>query len=353
MSLKKITSYLLFIFVFISFLSAKKYTEPRIFLYGELHSNPVQQEKELEEWGKFYEMGFRHLFIESGYPTAQLKNRWMKSDSDEIFELIFENFKGTAAYSETTWNFYHTIKQKYPQTIFHGIDVEHQYKTTGNYYLQLLKDEGLENSEEYNLSLENMKQASKYYSLKDDPYRENCMTENFIREFDSLHETEKIMGIFGGAHCGLNSLDFTGKIPCMANQLNKHYKKIYGNIIESIDITYLQPELKPISVKEVKIKGKVYKASYFGEEDMSGWHKTYKSRKFWRIEDSYDDFKKYFVKFDCLPYDNYPTAVHTGDVFRIEYEKADGTKVARYYRSDGKKDKEYGYITGFIFKEKL
>lgn len=354
MILKKIRCYsliLLSVFVLCMLISCGKKPETRIFLYGEVHSKAAQQEKELESWGMLYESGWRHLFIESGYPSAQLKNRWMKSDSDDILAYIFENLQGTAGYSETTWNFYHTIKQKYPETIFHGIDVEHQYRTTGQYYLDLLKSEGLETSEEYKICVENMEQAATYISTDDGLYRENCMAGNFIREFDSLPPGEKIMGIFGGAHCGLKSLDYTGKIPCMANQVNKYYKKIYGSIIESTDITYLQPELEPISVTEFEIKGKVYKASYFGEEDLSSWSKNYKTRRFWRIEDSYKDFKKYFAKLDYLPYDNYPTAVHTGDVFRIEYERYDGSKRVTYYRSDGKRIKNDGFITRLLFEE--
>ena len=351
-SVKKISLFVLIIyFVCVQLISCKKQAETRIFLFGEVHSRPIQQEKELENWGKLYEQGLRHLFIESGYPSAQLKNRWMKSDSDDYFNLIFENTSGTAGNSETTWNFYHIIKEKYPETIFHGIDVEHQYKTTGQYYLDLLKSEGLEDSEEYKICVENMKQAEIYCSTDNEPYRENCMVQNFVREFDSLPADEKIMGICGSAHSGLKSRDWTGKIPCMANQLNRHYKKLYGSIIESTDLSYLQDEIEPISVTEFEIKGKTYKASYFGEFDMSDWHETFRLRRFWRIENPGKDFKKYLAKLDFLPYENYPTAVHKGDVFRIEYERYDGSKQIYYYRSDGKKLKKYGYITSFLFSE--
>ncbi|HHU53019.1 MAG TPA: hypothetical protein GXZ43_02920 [Clostridiaceae bacterium] len=51
------------------------------------------------------------------------------------------------------------------------------------------------------------------------------MTENFIREFDSL-DYEKIMSIYGASHTGLDKMDFTGKVPCMANQLKEHYGEI-------------------------------------------------------------------------------------------------------------------------------
>lgn len=44
------------------------------------------------------------------------------------------------------------------------------------------------------------------------------MTENFIREFDALGG-EPVMGIYGSAHPGLDSLDFTNSVPSMASQL--------------------------------------------------------------------------------------------------------------------------------------
>ena len=54
------------------------------------------------------------------------------------------------------------------------------------------------------------------------------MTENFIRAYDALGEI-KIMGIYGGSHTGLFDMDYTGKVPTMANQLREHN----GDIIYS------------------------------------------------------------------------------------------------------------------------
>ncbi|MGI6508398.1 MAG: hypothetical protein ACOX4A_08480 [Saccharofermentanales bacterium] len=58
------------------------------------------------------------------------------------------------------------------------------------------------------------------------------MTENFILAFDSLNG-EKAMGIYGGSHIGLYKMDFTGKVPCMGNQLREHY----GDIIYSENLS--------------------------------------------------------------------------------------------------------------------
>jgi len=90
----------------------------------------------------------------------------------------------------------------------------------------------LEDSEQYLISQEVIEQGQYFYESSDDVYRENKITENFIRAFDSLND-EKIMGIYGASHTGLNKMDYTGKIPCMANQLEEHY----GNIIYTEIVT--------------------------------------------------------------------------------------------------------------------
>jgi hypothetical protein len=38
------------------------------------------------------------------------------------------------------------IKNNYPETIFHGTDVSHQYETIGQFYLDYLVTNGLENT---------------------------------------------------------------------------------------------------------------------------------------------------------------------------------------------------------------
>ena len=61
----------------------------------------------------------------------------------------------------------------------------------------------------------------------------------------------------------------------------------------------------------------------------------YKTRKFWRLEDAYKDFKAQPTEQDILPSDNYPVQIEAGQVFAVEYLLSDGSTEWLYYRSDG------------------
>lgn len=79
----------------------------KIHLYGEKHNIQKILDKELEIWGEYYTKdNMRHLFIESPYYTAEFLNLWMKSDNDDIFEEIYNDWKGTQSYSESVKEFY-------------------------------------------------------------------------------------------------------------------------------------------------------------------------------------------------------------------------------------------------------
>ncbi|MFD1903141.1 hypothetical protein ACFSQ7_01820 [Paenibacillus rhizoplanae] len=89
--------------------------------------------------------------------------------------------------------------------------------------MSYLADNNLTGSEMHTLTTEAIQQGLRYYRSYDDVYRENKMTENFIREFEKLGN-ESIMGIYGSAHTGVDQLDYvTQSVPCMANQLHKYY----------------------------------------------------------------------------------------------------------------------------------
>lgn len=60
------------------------------------------------------------------------------------------------------------------------------------YYLEYLKSNNLEGSEQYLLAQEAIEQSRHYYGHSDHVYRENMMVENFIREFDKLSD-ESVM----------------------------------------------------------------------------------------------------------------------------------------------------------------
>lgn len=171
-----------------------------IYLFGErYHGDAGVIREELEIWGAFYALGHRHLFEELPYFTAALLNEWMADDSDAILDKLYQEWEGTDLYNPATWNYYRTIKKNYPETIFHGTDVGHLYSRTGSRYLKKLIEEGKGETEEYTLAKENIEQGRKYYKTMDGAYREKCMLENFLREYESI-KGETIVGFYGGAH---------------------------------------------------------------------------------------------------------------------------------------------------------
>lgn len=305
----------------------------QIYLYGEAHGVEKILEKELELWNDYYHtQGMRHLFIEYPYYTAEFLNIWMQSDNDEILDELAVDLKETAARAPQVRAFYEKIKQEWPETVFHGTDVGHQYNTTGKRFLEYLKENGLEDSQQYTLTLEAIEQGRYYYEYSDHVYRENKMAENFAREFDSL-KGESIMGIYGSAHTDLEAKDFyTKSVSCMANQL----KQRYGDRLSAEDLSPLKLDIEPYRIDTLNIAGKDYKALYFGVQDLTQFSANYKCREFWRLENAYADFKNMPKTQDVLPYNNYPMLIEEGQVFVIDYTKTDNSTERKYYRSDGR-----------------
>ncbi len=317
----------------------------QIYLYGEEHGVAKIYDKEFEIWHDYYQnKSMRHLFVELSYYTAELLNLWMHSDNNTILDEIYTDWSGTPSHNPDIKKFLKRIKSQCPETIFHGTDVGHQYDTTGTRYLKYLEENKLESTEHYRLAKEAIEQGKTFYKSNADVYRENEMAKNFIREYDKLG-SESIMGIYGAAHTGLAALDFTHKVPCMANQLKQHY----DTIIHSEDLSWLAKDIDPSRVDTIVVEGKEYKASYFGKQDIN-WHKDYTSREFWRLEDAYDNFKNKSKTGNVLPYDNYPMLIETGQVFVIDYTKKDSSVVREYFRSDGKVWEGLPSTEGFTVK---
>jgi len=302
-----------------------------IYLYGEEHSKQSILDKELSIWGEYYEKGMRDLFVEFPYTDAQFLNLWMQADDDELLDLQFKDWEGTAGGTEVEKNFLKQIKEQYPETVFHGTDVGHTWERTGPRYLAYLEANGQKDSEEYRRAQENMEQGKRYYEIEatDEAssvrYREDRMVENFRRSYQELEAVRRtdIMGIYGSAHIVeseyLNS-DFR-----MAKQLSENY----GEHLHTKDLTQ-----EPERIDALEVNGKTYTASYFGEQDIS-MVKGYKTRKFWRLEDAYEDFKELPTPREILPADNYPVKIQAGQVFAVEYLMSDGSTEWKYYITDG------------------
>lgn len=305
----------------------------QIFLYGEQHSDPVFLNKELEIWGEFYAKGNRNLFIEMPYYTTGLLNVWMHEDSDRILEDIYWDWKGTLAFSRDYINFFKQIKQDYPETVFHGTDVGHRYDTIGARYLDMLKEAGMEDSEEYARAEEIIEQGKKFYSLHRYAYRENCMAENFIREFDRLADRD-IMGIYGWQHTDIDAMDSSGEVDSMAKQLAARY----GDRLHVKNLRYGDP----IRTDRMVIAGKEYDCDYYGTVDLETYAPTLGVRylEIWSVENAFEDLAPYPAvqdedgdRFICIP--DMPVELQPGTVYVVDVAMQDGSIDHGVYRCDG------------------
>lgn len=302
----------------------------QVYLYGESHGVKEILDKEFDIWSDYYHQeDMRHLFVEYPYYTAEFLNLWMKSDNDDILEAVYADWAGTQAQTPHVIEFYQKIKSKCPETIFHGTDVGHQFNTTGSRFLRYLKENGMEESEQYQLTQMAIEQGKHFYKKHDSIYRENKMVENFVREIDKLNGAS-IMGIYGSAHTGLEMMNHTNEVPSMANQL----KQKYGENIHTEDISSLHKDIDPSRIDKIRVNGKEYDASYFGKENISWFSKEYTNREIWRLENAYGDFANQPKTGNVLPYNNYPMLIEAGQVFVIDYTKNNGAIKREYLRSD-------------------
>lgn len=299
---------------------------PQLYLYGEQHGEEIIMAKELELWQNHYnEENMRHLFLELPSYTAEYLNLWMQAEDDAILEQIYEDWQGTAIYDSSIRDFYRQIKDACPETVFHGIDLGHQWATTGQRYLEYCKENGLTESAAYRQAQLCIAHGQQYYdNEQDQAYREEIMTQYFMQELNTL-ENESIMGIFGSMHTDPNSAD------SMAFRL----QELYGEQLHCESLTYLLLAAEPLRYDILDINGKEYQAAYYGGQDLSSFLPDYACREFWRIEQAYADFKDKPASGDVLPYDNYPMQIEAGQVFLVVYIKSDGSTEEHYYRADG------------------
>ena len=307
-----------------------------IYLYGESHGNEKILNKEFELWNSYYKSGMRHLFVELPYYTTEFLNIWLKEDSDQILNQLYSDSAGTPGNTPYSMEFYIKIKEQCPETIFHGTDVGHQYESTGIRFLDYLEKNNLQDSLKYKLTEEVIDQGIYFYGPpKDYLYRENKMVSNFIRELETLDNTD-LMGIYGSAHTKSNDLNFTEKIPNMFTQICS----IVNCKITTTDLTPLAKDIESVRTDDVSIHNKTYKASYYGRQDLTGF-KNFKYREFWCIENAYEDFKSMKKGDDVLPYDNYLMNIELKNIYMVKYKYLNGESETLYYISEGRtwKDK--------------
>lgn len=304
----------------------------QVYLCGEWHhGDAVTMETELALWGELYAQGWRDLFEEMSYADAYYLNRWMQEDSDETMDWWYHASGWYSLYGNVALDYYRQIKQNYPETVFHGVDVVDN--SVGGDLKAELYQAGKEDTEEFKRVMENLQQTVQYNRLDGDDakvYRENCMAENFLREYGKLSGAN-IMGIFGSAHV-LNCKRTNGLVDTMAKQLMAYG----GDAIQTDIIGY--PDL--IRTDRMQVRGKEYDATYYGADSYEEKDGTL-VMEYWRLEDAYEDLA------DCpyaaedetfwaeINYFDFPLKVEEGQVYVVQFTQPDGTVERDYYRADG------------------
>ena len=296
----------------------------QIYIVGEDHANTITMAKELEMWGECYDKGMRDLFVEYSYYMAEYLNLWMDAPDDAILTEVFQDLEGTMAASPSVWDFLQTIKAEYPETVFHGTDIGHQYNTMGARYLSYLEQTGQKDTEAYQLTLENIEQGRAYYEDHGGSYayREPLMVQNFQRAYDALPAGTSIMGIYGAAHTNPGQLDPEGVGPNMASQL----QEIYGDKLHSTDLTAFTEDPSRVGeTQTVTINGQPYghvPGAYEAAKNLprNGWY---------------------------TPLYNIPGDTPVGEVYIVDTTSPDGD-ARRFYRNDGRYYSDVAAATGFI-----
>src|SRR5699024_7488330 len=138
---------------------------------------------------------------------------------------LFEDLEGTLMHDQKIWDFYKSIKEQYPETVFHGFDVGHQYNTTGTRYLIGLALTGQMGSADWDEAQRVIEQGKQYYKTGDGAYRENCMAENLARAFEALPMGASVMVITGSAHSNLRSEERRVGKECRTRRGREHDKQ--------------------------------------------------------------------------------------------------------------------------------
>jgi hypothetical protein len=315
----------------------------QIYIYGECHSDKDCLDRELSLWKSFYQQGMRHLFIEASFFRAEWLNEWMKKANDDILIQIHEDGKGTLNYSLNVCIFYQKIKEQCPETVFHGFDVGHQYDTTGKRYLNHLASLGQSNSEAYRRVQENIEQGRRYYQSKkksDDFYREEVMTQNFIKDFEALNG-ESIMAITGSLHLDCQGIDNyldRSSDPRFCYSLLRRLKEYYGNAIHAENLTIPTGFTKKSIVHKY---GLDFDAFYFGTYSLP----PYKAVEFWQLGGAMAGFRNVPNTKEYLNGAQFPMKLYENEIYLLKCTKSDDSVEELYYRSsyDVSKEKIVAY----------
>lgn len=315
----------------------------QIYLLGESHGDSSIMAVELETWDRYYQQGMRHLFIEWPYYDAEFLNLWMQAEDDAILTQLFEDMANTAAAQPIYWDYWHTFKEKYPETVFHGTDIGHTYQNSGPRYLRYLEQTGQKDSEAYRITLEVIEQGRAYYEDHGGSYafREPLMVHNFQRAYDALPAGTSIMGIYGAAHTNPGDTVEGTSNPNMASQL----QEIYGDRLHTTDLTaYTIDDSQTGQTQPVTIGGQDFTAVQVLRAVRQSTGESY---TYWLVPDAYTAALGQPRNEVFFPISNFPAALEVGQVFLYDHGLPDGSTERFFYYYDGSQYLDVQVAWGF------
>jgi hypothetical protein len=190
------------------------------------------------------------------------------------------------------------------------------------------------------MTWENIEQGRTYYreSL---PSRADFMVENFLRQFNAL-DGENVMTAFAGAaHIALGTYPWND-VTTFASQLIE----IFGEDVHTTLLTAI-----PLGTEILIVEGREYEASFFGEQDVSGWSDRFISREFWRLENAYEDFRNHPTADEVVPFHSFIMPIEVGQVFAIRAVLHDGNAEMWFGRASGGVWQGFNAVEQFLVEE--
>ena len=211
----------------------------QVLIVGEDHLSTSHKTAEFLLWQQYYGQGWRHLVLETGSPTAYLLNQWMKAKDDKLLDLVYSNLNHTAAGKNPAYKtFLQEVKATCPETIFAGIDVEHQQASTGQEALKYLEAHG-GTAEQKALLLHGLGQGQQYLALqsqgledKAKAYREEQLTANMVTLRERLGEAD-LMVILGYLHLEPQIADGLSTVTA-------RLRSLWGNDLQTVWASQIQ-----------------------------------------------------------------------------------------------------------------
>ncbi len=320
----------------------------KLFIFGEAHGDKGILEEELKVWGNYYEnYGFRDLFVEQDQVWATLFNIYMQTDGDDYSKHIFRWYEDGAGFSIYYFNFFKTIKEKYPETIFHGVNTGDHIRWNVNidYYLQSLIKEGFldenmfQHTKDQILNTEKQVEVISSSIAKSDAIRDAGMAQSIMEEWLRIGK-KNVMCILGNGHTGKNiHIDEEHKDWYNAGTIiaRNFGTSLYHDSDHCLHFETNEREVPPDELFQYNYPD--YNEIYVGTSENLPYgindYSMYDYVKFYLLEDAYEDMKN--TPYDGLTMYSYnilPFKPEFNRIYKAVYYTNDNIPgLTEYYRS--------------------